>query len=270
MYQELKNKVIIVTGGAGGIGQATVRRFLEERSKVIVVDRNNKALIEFAKTLLEEDFEKRDFWSNFRDLNKLNEVKEMVEEVIKRFDRIDILVNLAGNAFGKDILEIDEEIFEKDLTTNLYPTFWCTREVLPQMINQGYGVIVNISSINGIVGIGEVSYSAAKAGVISLTQTTAVRYGRHGIRCNCLAPGTIRTQSPSWVERLKKDPRVLDKIASKIPRKKVGTPEEVASIILFLASDQSALMNGATIVADGGWTLACGTIKEKEGPWWVD
>lgn len=212
MYQDLKNKIVIVTGGAGGIGQATVQGFLEEEAKIAIVDRRRKETLEF----------------------------------------------------------LDEEVFKKDLETNLHPTFWCTKEVLPQMINQGHGVIVNISSVNGMVGIGEASYSAAKAGVISLSQSTAVRYGRDGIRCNCLAPGTIKTQSPSWVERLEKDPRALDKIASKIPRKKVGSPEEVALIILFLASEQSVLMNGATIVADGGWTLACGTIKEKECPWWED
>ena len=167
-------------------------------------------------------------------------------------------------------MEIDEETYWKDINNNLTSTFFCTKAALSSMKEDGGGVIVNISSINSVIGIGEASYSAAKAGINSLTKTTAVRYGRYGIRCNSLLLGTIETGVPSWQERLKKDPMIFQKIASKNPRKKVGTPEESANLILFFASNNSSLINGADIVADGGWALAVGTIKEKEGPWWED
>lgn len=264
MYPDLKNKAIIVTGGAGSIGRATVKAFLENGCRVVVIDKKESKL----KSSEQELYSGVKFIK--ADLSQPKQAQEAIVRAIETFGKIDVLVNLAGVAFGKDVTEIDEETYWKDINNNLTSTFFCTKTALSHMKEKGGGVIVNISSINSIIGIGEVSYSAAKAGINSLTRTTAVRYGRYGIRCNSLLLGTIKTDLPSWQERLKKDPTVFERIAAKIPRKKVGTPEESAHLILFLASDSSRLINGANIVADGGWTLAVGTIKEKEAPWWED
>ena len=265
MYSDLKNKVIIVTGGAGAIGGATVKTFLETGAKVAVVDKDTQKGEEFIKGLGAGEVIFIPV-----DVSDEAQTKQMVERVIERFGQIDVLVNVAGGAIGGDITEIDLPTFYKNIDMNLTPAWLCIQGVIPHMKKRGGGVIINISSVNGLTGIGEAAYSAAKAGVDSLARTTGVRYGKYGIRCNSLALGTIATYTRNWAERLKKDPKVLDKIASKIPRKRVGTPEEAASVILFLASEESRLINGATIVADGGWTLSCGTVKEKEGPWWED
>lgn len=255
MYPDLKNKIIIVTGGAGSIGMATVKAFLENECRVVVIDKQElRAEVKFIQT----------------DLSQPKQAEGAIRQAIEAFGGVDVLINLAGVVFGGDVTEIDEETYWKDTNNNLTSTFFCLKTALSHMQEKGGGTIVNISSINSIIGIGEAAYSAAKAGINSLTRTTAVRYGRYGIRCNSLLLGTIETSLPSWQERLKKDPMVFKKIASKIPRKSVGTPEEAAQLILFLASDASRLLNGADIIADGGWTLACGTIKEKEGPWWED
>jgi len=264
MYPDLKNKVIIVTGGAGSIGRATVKAFLENKCQVAVVDKDKKKLKDFEQEL--------DSGAKFIkvDISQPKQAEKAINQAIETFGKVDVLVNLAGVAFGGDVTEINEETYWKDINNNLTSTLFCTKTALSHMKETGGGVIVNISSVNSIIGIGEVSYSAAKAGINSLTRTTAVRYGRYGIRCNCLLLGTVKTDLPSWQERFKKDPMIFKKIASKIPRKKVGTPEESAHLILFFASDYSRLINGANIVADGGWTLAVGTIKEKEAPWWGD
>lgn len=264
MYSELKNKIVIVTGGAGAIGQATVKAFLENGAKVVIIDKDVQKGKEFVEELKEN---KTIFIS--ADVSNESEVKKMVERVIEEFGQINVLVNIAGGAIGGDIVDIDLPTFYRNIDTNLTSTWLSIQNVIPHMKKVG-GTIVNISSVNALTGIGEVAYSAAKAGIDSLARTTGVRYGKYGIRCNSLALGTIATGTRNWAERLRNDPKVLDKIALKIPRKRVGTPKEAASIILFLSSDESRLINGATIVADGGWTIACGTIKEKEGSWWED
>ena len=259
MYQDLKDKIVIVTGGAGSIGQAAVEAFLVNGCRVVAVDKKDFGPGFIAKTKFVK-----------ADLSQPKAAEEAIRQAIEVFGGVDVLVNLAGVAFGGDITEIDEETYWKDINNNLTANFFCTKTALSRMKENGGGVIVNISSINSAIGIGEASYSAAKAGINSLTKTTAVRDGGYGIRCNSLLLGTIKTNIPSWQERLKKDPKIFEKIASKNPRKKVGTPEESADLILFLASNASALINGADIVADGGWVLTVGTIKDKAGPWWDD
>jgi NAD(P)-dependent dehydrogenase (short-subunit alcohol dehydrogenase family) len=262
-------RTAIVTGGAGAIGKATVKKLLEEEYRITIVDKNSEKGRNFLEDLENDGYEEyeRVIFLDL-DLNDSLNAEKVSQTTIKHFERIDVLVNLAGNAFGEDILDIDDTTFEMDIKTNLYTAFSCTRATLPYMKKQGYGVIVNISSVNSLVGIGQVAYSAAKAGVNSLTKNTAVIYGRHGIRCNCICLGTIRAESPFWRKRLNEDPEVFDKISATIPRKKVGTPEEVANLISFLGSEDSALLNGAIIIADGGWTLAASTVGRKEGYWW--
>jgi meso-butanediol dehydrogenase / (S,S)-butanediol dehydrogenase / diacetyl reductase len=134
----------------------------------------------------------------------------------------------------------------------LKSVFVCSRAVLPRMLDQRRGVIVNISSVNALTGLGEEAYSAAKAGVVSLTQNIAVRYGQQGVRANVICPGTIRT--PIWRERLKNTPDVFERLAHWYPLGRVGEPEDIAGAALFLASDEAAFITGAVLTIDGGLT----------------
>ena len=140
--------------------------------------------------------------------------------------RVDVLVNNAGFGDADDVLEIDEEAWDREVAINLKATFLCSRAVLPGMIERGGGVIVNIASVNGMAFFANEAYSAAKAGMINLTRSMAVRYGRHGIRVNAIAPGTIRT--PLWQERVDKEPAIFERLVRWYPLGRVGEPDDVA------------------------------------------
>ena len=129
------------------------------------------------------------------------------------------------------------------------------------MIDQGKGAIVNIASVNGLLGLGEDAYSAAKAGVISLTQNIAVRYGEHGIRANSICPGS--TQTPGWTAVLEKDPDLFNRLSKWYPLKRVGKPEEIAAAALFLASDQASFVTGTNLIVDGGLTAGLKRMGEE-------
>ena len=132
----------------------------------------------------------------------------------------------------------------------LKSVFLCSKALLPQMIARRRGAIVNISSVNALSALGEEGYSAAKAGMISLTQNLAVKYGQFGVRANCICPGTVRT--PIWRARVERDPRIFERLAKWYPLGRVGEPEDIAHAALFLASDEAAWVTGATLVVDGG------------------
>src|SRR4051812_35865171 len=176
----------------------------------------------------------------------------MVRQALNAYGRIDILVNNAGLSVGNDILTIDEATWDLNLNVVLKGVFLCSKEVLPGMIEQGRGVIINISSVNGLYGIGEEPYSAAKAGMINLTQNMAVKYGPKGVRVNCICPGSIDT--PIWGERVKQDPTIFQNLAKWYPLRRIGQPEDVANASLFLASDDASWITGVIFPVDGGLT----------------
>ena len=161
-----------------------------------------------------------------------------------------MLVNNAGGGMADDVLAIEEDEWDADVELNLKSAYLCSRAVLPGMIERGGGVIVNIASVNGIAFFANEPYSAAKAGLISLTRSMATRYGRHGVRSVAIAPGTIR--SPIWQERVDQEPAIFERLVRWYPLRRVGEPEDVAAAAAFLASDDAAWITGEVLRVDGG------------------
>jgi meso-butanediol dehydrogenase/(S,S)-butanediol dehydrogenase/diacetyl reductase len=176
----------------------------------------------------------------------------MAQAALDRYGKVDILVNNAGLSVGDTILDFDEEAWDLNVDVVLKAVYLCSRAVLPQMIERGKGVILNIASVNGLMAIGESAYSAAKAGMISLTGNMAIHYGEKGIRVVCIAPGTIKT--PIWNDRLAREPNAMDHIVPWYPLGRVGLPEDVAKAALFLCSDDASWITGITLPVDGGLT----------------
>ena len=177
-------------------------------------------------------------------------IQQMVATTVERFGRIDILVNNAAYSQGDDILTIEEESWDLNLSVVLKSVFLCSKAVLPTMIDQKQGAIVNIASVNGLSAFDEEAYRAGKAGVINLTRNMACKYGHHNIRTNVICPGTIQT--PLWDERLAENPQVFAELAEWFPLGRVGQPDDVAKAALYLASDDAAWVTGTTLTVDGG------------------
>lgn len=255
---KLHKSVVIVTGAGSGIGCAIAVRFAAEGACVVVADLDAERAIATSKLLVETGAQSIAITV---DVSQSAEVAIMVQGAIAAFGRVDILVNNAGISRGSDILSIDEQTWDLNLDVVLKSVYLCSKAVLPRMIEQKQGAIVNIGSVNGLSGIGEDAYGAAKAGMINLTQNMAVRYGPYGVRVNCIAPGTIRT--PAWKERMDRDPQVFSKLSRWYPLRRVGEPEDVANAALFLASAESKWITGVVLNVDGGLMAGNGLISSE-------
>jgi meso-butanediol dehydrogenase / (S,S)-butanediol dehydrogenase / diacetyl reductase len=231
-------RTAIVTGGGSGIGRAIATRFAAEGASVVVADLNGDRAEQVAGEIGGRAVQ--------ADVTVAADVARMVGDA----GAVDVLVNNAGGGVADDLLEIDEEAWDGDVALNLKSAFLCTKAVLPGMIERGAGVIVNIASVNGMAFFANEPYSAAKAGVINLTFTTAARYGRHGVRAVAIAPGTIRT--PIWQERVEKEPAVFERLKRWYPLGRVGEPEDIAAAAAFLASDDASWISGEVLRVDGG------------------
>ncbi len=245
---KLKNEVTIVTGAGSGIGKETALLFAKEGAKVVVADINEKSGNETV-----EEIKKAGGEGIFVKLDACNRelAKQMVKETLEKYGKIDVLIANAGIVQDALLTKMTEEQWDKVINVNLKGTFNCIQAVVDVMIQQGKGVIINTSSVVGLYGnVGQVNYSAAKAGLIGMTKTLAKELGKKGIRVNVVAPGFIMTPMTANVPE-----KVLELMKEKTPLRKLGEPRDVANAYLFLASDDAKYVNGAVLSVDGGLVI---------------
>ncbi len=248
----LSGKVAIVTGGNSGIGEAIAKAFAREGAAVVITGRRQGELDRVVGDIVREQGKAVAVAGSVTDEVH---VQETVRRTLQQFGRLDILVNNAGiGEFGKRLHETDDATWAQILDVNLNGVFRMTRAALPQMLKQGTGAIVNISSIASLIGLPTLpAYAASKGALDSLTRALAVDYAKDGIRCNVVNPGLIDTPMAA---PLMSNPEQLDPILAHYPIRRVGKPEEVASMVLYLASDEAAWVTGGTFPVDGGMTIS--------------
>lgn len=250
----LRNKVVIITGSAAGIGRATALRFAEEEARVCVWDVNEAAAQRVAEEIRSKG---TDALARRVDVTDRASVEAAVAEVMECWKRIDVLVNNAGIVRDAQLVNwkdgsvtgvMTDEVFDSVIRVNLKSVFLCARAVTPHMIAAGGGVILNASSVVGLYGnFGQTNYVATKAGVIGMTRTWARELGRYNIRVNAVAPGFIGT------EILRAMPeKVIASMVAHTPLGRMGTPEEIAEAYAWLASDRASFVHGAVLSVDGG------------------
>jgi len=245
---KLDKKVAIITGGGKGIGRAIALRFASEGARVVIADIDYDSAMKISKEIGGSSLALK------VDVSSKKDVENMVRTVMERFGRIDILVNNAGIQTEKPFVDLSVKEWKRVLDVNLTGTFLCSQAVAKEMIKKkNEGVIINISSIHGYIPrIKKVHYDASKAGLIMLTKETALELAKHKIRVNCIAPGIIDTPMN---QELLSDVETRKKMKQRVPLKKIGEPEDVASLALFLASNESSYITGAVVPVDGGLSL---------------
>jgi len=248
---DLKDKVAIVTGARRGMGITHALVLAKAGAKVVVAD---ISLEDCQKVVEEIEKNGGEAIAVKCDVSKKEEVKEMVKETVEKFGKVDILVNNAGITQFKPFLELTEEEWDRTIDINLKGYFLCAQATAEEMAKQKAGVIVNIASVAmGQQGIGFptlVHYCASKGGIVGMTEALAVELAPFGIRVNAIAPGMIDTP---MIDPVKKDPGTMEAMLARVPMHRVGKPEEVSNLVLFLASDASSYITGSTVVIDGGW-----------------
>jgi 3-oxoacyl-[acyl-carrier protein] reductase len=241
----VKDKVVLITGGANGIGKETALLFSKNGAKVMIADfdetsgistreelRNQGAEVEFVKA----------------DVSQLHDVQKMVDLTRERFTQIDVLINNAGITRDGFLVKMEAEQWERVININLTGVFYCTQVVAKEMMDQGSGVILNAASVVGLYGnVGQTNYAATKAGVIGMTKTWAKELGPKGIRVNAVAPGFIVTGMTDKVPE-----KILELMKERTPLRRLGKPSDIANAYLFLASDEASFINGAVLSVDGG------------------
>ena len=247
----MKDKVVLITGGAAGIGKATASRFTEEGARVVICDVNQEA----GEATSNELGPQAEFYRV--DVADRQAVQAWVDDVIAKHERIDVLINNAGvlrdNQLvrvkdGELVKQMPEQDFDLVVSVNLKAVFNCAQAVAPYIIRQGAGVILNATSIVGLDGnFGQTNYVATKAGVIGMTKVWARELGRYNIRVNAIAPGFTLTE---MVRQMPEN--ILEGMIARTPLRRMGDPGDIANAYLFLASDQASFITGETLRVDGG------------------
>src|SRR6266851_2395134 len=249
----LKDRIALITGGTSGIGEATALLFSKEGAKVAITGRNRERGAAVVQQIKQQGGDALFIRAG---VSLADDCRRAVDETVRAFGRLDILFNNAGVFYPQTALECSEEEWDEQIDVNLKGTFLMSKFALPSMIAHGQGVIINNSSGWGLVGGDHaVAYCASKGGVVLMTKAMAIDHGRQGIRVNCICPGDVETpmlpadakmRGLSWASYLED--------CNNRPMGRIGTPEEIAKAVLFLASDDSSFMTGAALVVDGGGT----------------
>jgi 3-oxoacyl-[acyl-carrier protein] reductase len=252
---QLTNRTAIITGGANGIGQAAVRRFIAEGARVTFWDMDAEA-----GTALEAELGSQQARFQVVDITDPDAVEAAAQEWLRISGRIDILVNNAGILRDAQLIKYQDgqvlsrmslKSFDDVIGVNLRGTFICTRAVAPVMIQQNRGRIINTSSIIGVYGnFGQTNYAASKAGIIGMTRVWARELGRYNITVNAVAAGFIETDMVHQMPD-----KILEMMIQRTPLKRLGKPDEIANVFLFLASDEASFMTGSVVSVDGGTVL---------------
>lgn len=248
---ELTNKVALVTGARQGMGKADAFALARQGAKVIVTDIN---LDECQKVVDEIKGRGGDAIAFKMDVSDAKEVDEVFTKAVEHYGRLDILVNNAGVYLPKPALELTEADWDKTININLKGEFLCAQRAAKEMMKNKWGRIINIASIaSGGVGVGVANsshYSASKGGIIGMTETLAIEWAPLGIMVNAIGPGAIDTPMIGASNIPK---ATMDAMMAGIPMKRIGKPEEIAAMVVFLASEESSYVTGATLYVDGGW-----------------
>lgn len=245
MARRLDSKTAVVTGGCSGIGLATVRRFVEEGAHVVIADIDDDRGHQLARDW--------DALYVHTDVTDVTQVRSLYAIAKESFGTIDVAFNNAGIAPPEDgsILDVDLATWERVQRVNLTSVYLCCQAVLPYMVAQRRGSVINNASIVAMLGAtDQISYSASKGGVLSLSRELAVQFARDGVRVNALCPGPVGT--PLLEEWLEKEPVHATRRLDRIPLGRFGTPDEMANAVVFLASDESSYITASTLVVDGG------------------
>jgi NAD(P)-dependent dehydrogenase (short-subunit alcohol dehydrogenase family) len=251
-YKDLAGKVAIVTGGGSGIGLAMAQAFAENGARLILVDINEEAMTK-ARESLEQIFPQCEVETYRASVTDEDAIESAFAFCHERFGSIDILLNNAGISINKPALDLSVKEWREGIEINLTGIFICAQAAARRMARQKSGVMINMASMYGVASApNRAAYCASKAGVVSLTKSLAVEWAPYGIRMNAIGPGYTLTP---FVEALARAGQLdLETLRRRTPIGRLGAPEEMANIALFLASECSAFVTGHTVIADGGWT----------------
>lgn len=248
---ELKNKVILITGARRGMGKADALAMAERGAKVAVTDIDQRECQAVVDEIIKKGGEAAAWKMDV--INKL-EIDQVFDQVVKKWGRLDVLVNNAGIFKPKMALDMTEADWDKTLDINLKGQFFCAQKAAKEMAKNKWGRIINIASIaSGQVGIGVMAsahYTASKGGIIGMSETMAIEWAPLGINVNVIAPGAIDTP---MIQEAGMSKEAIDAFLAGIPLKRIGKAEEIAAMVVFLASEEASYVTGATFVVDGGW-----------------
>jgi len=247
---DLSGMVVLVTGGSRGIGYAIAKKYAEAGATVAILSKNGNKAKEAAEKLNSHGLKSIGMGI---DMSKGDQASQAPKYVVEKFGKIDVLVNNAAVDLRMPALEVDEDIWNTTLDTNLKGMFFCAQSAGREMIKRKTGSIINIASIQSVVAqIGQAPYGASKAGIMMMTKVLALEWGPYNVRVNAIAPGSIKTDMNEEFLSKKEN---MQKNLSKIPLGRIGDPDDIAGITVFLSTNDAAYITGSLIIVDGGWTL---------------